>query len=235
MTTRPGGCQSPPGHNWECAMCVADAPRSAGLSVFSLPTGQSPFGQSPFGQSPFGQFPPTDQPARPTSYHRPPVVRIRRRPGRVGAGCGRESAPRFDPSPPEAAAMSSPSSTARAATPIVALPINTDPVAGLAEAARLLLHDRDRGHRIDATTLRAAVDRASAVPTREARGTGRPPRMPARRTPSVGQEPGWITPLGATTPRNRCACLRACSAVRSIPCRPIVTRRSRPSLLYCRM
>ena len=49
---------------------------------------------------------------------------------------------------------------ARAAAPFSATPANTAPAAGIAEAARLLLPDLERGRRIDAATLRAAMERA---------------------------------------------------------------------------
>ncbi len=47
---------------------------------------------------------------------------------------------------------------ARAAAPLAAVPANT--AAGIAEAAGLLLPDLERGRRIDAATLRAAMERA---------------------------------------------------------------------------
>ena len=49
---------------------------------------------------------------------------------------------------------------AHAAAPFSATPANTAPAAGIAEAARLLLPDLERGRRIDAATLRAAMERA---------------------------------------------------------------------------
>jgi predicted RNA methylase len=56
--------------------------------------------------------------------------------------------------------MPSIASTALAATPIAAAPTNPDTAAAIAAAARLLLPDLERGRRIDATTLRAAMERA---------------------------------------------------------------------------
>jgi predicted RNA methylase len=47
-----------------------------------------------------------------------------------------------------------------AAAPFSATRANTSPAAGIAEAARLLLPDLERGRRIDAVTLRAAMERA---------------------------------------------------------------------------
>ena len=49
---------------------------------------------------------------------------------------------------------------AHAAAPFSATHANTAPAAGIAEAARLLLPDLERGRRIDAATLRAAMERA---------------------------------------------------------------------------
>ena len=49
---------------------------------------------------------------------------------------------------------------ARAVAPFCAAPANTATAAGIAEAARLLLPDLERGRRIDAATLRAAMERA---------------------------------------------------------------------------
>jgi hypothetical protein len=51
-------------------------------------------------------------------------------------------------------------STALAAMPIAAAPTNSDPAAAIAEAARLLLANLERGHRIDAAMLRAAMERS---------------------------------------------------------------------------
>ena len=56
--------------------------------------------------------------------------------------------------------MPSIASTALAATPIAAAPTNPDPAAAIAAAARLLLPDLERGRRIDAAMLRAAMERA---------------------------------------------------------------------------
>ena len=56
--------------------------------------------------------------------------------------------------------MPSPASNALAATQIVNAPTNPDPAAAIAAAARLLLPDLERGHRIDAAILRAAMERA---------------------------------------------------------------------------
>ncbi len=56
--------------------------------------------------------------------------------------------------------MPSIASTALAATPIAAAPTNPGPAAAIAEAARLLLPDLERGRRIDAAMLRAAMERA---------------------------------------------------------------------------
>jgi predicted RNA methylase len=50
--------------------------------------------------------------------------------------------------------------SATAAAPVPDAPNNTDPAAGIADAARLLLPDLERGRRIDAATLRAAMERA---------------------------------------------------------------------------
>jgi hypothetical protein len=50
--------------------------------------------------------------------------------------------------------------TALAATPLAAAPTNPDPAAVIAAAARLLLPDLERGRRIDASTLRAAMETA---------------------------------------------------------------------------
>ena len=49
---------------------------------------------------------------------------------------------------------------AHAAAPFSATPANATPAAGVAEAARLLLPDLEHGRRIDAATLRAAMERA---------------------------------------------------------------------------
>jgi hypothetical protein len=54
--------------------------------------------------------------------------------------------------------MSSIASAALAATPIAAAPTNPGPAAAIAEAARLLLPDLERGRRIDAAMLRAAME-----------------------------------------------------------------------------
>ncbi len=54
--------------------------------------------------------------------------------------------------------MPSIASTALAATPIAAAPTNPDPAAAIAAAARLLLPDLERGRRIDAAMLRAAME-----------------------------------------------------------------------------
>ena len=51
-------------------------------------------------------------------------------------------------------------STALAATPIAAAPTNPDPAAAIAAAARQLLPDLERGRRIDAAILRAAMESA---------------------------------------------------------------------------
>jgi hypothetical protein len=56
--------------------------------------------------------------------------------------------------------MPSIASTALAATLIAAAPTNPDTAAAIAAAARLLLPDLERGRRIDATTLRDAMERA---------------------------------------------------------------------------
>ncbi len=56
--------------------------------------------------------------------------------------------------------MPSTASTALAATPIAAAPTNPDPAATIAAAARLLLPDLERGRRIHAAMLRAAMERA---------------------------------------------------------------------------
>ena len=50
--------------------------------------------------------------------------------------------------------------SALAAMPIAAVPTNPDPSAAIAQAAGLLLPDLERGRRIDAATLRAAMERA---------------------------------------------------------------------------
>jgi predicted RNA methylase len=55
--------------------------------------------------------------------------------------------------------MPSNASTALAATPIAPAPTNPDPAAAIAEAARLLLANLERGLRIDAAMLRAAMER----------------------------------------------------------------------------
>jgi hypothetical protein len=55
--------------------------------------------------------------------------------------------------------MPSNASTALAAMPIAAAPTNPDPAAAIAEAARLLLADLERGRRIDAAMLRTAMER----------------------------------------------------------------------------
>ena len=52
------------------------------------------------------------------------------------------------------------SNAALAATPLAVAPTNPDPPAAIAAVARLLLPDLERGRRIDAATLRAAMDRA---------------------------------------------------------------------------
>jgi hypothetical protein len=49
--------------------------------------------------------------------------------------------------------------TALAATPIAAVPPNPEPAAAIAKAARRLLPDLERGRRIDAAMLRAAMER----------------------------------------------------------------------------
>ena len=54
--------------------------------------------------------------------------------------------------------MPSIASAALAATPIAAAPTNPGPAAAIAEAARLLLPDLERGRRIDAAMLRAAME-----------------------------------------------------------------------------
>ena len=56
--------------------------------------------------------------------------------------------------------MPSIASTALAATPIAAAPTNPDTAAAIAAAARLLLPDLERGRRIQAAMLRAAMERA---------------------------------------------------------------------------
>ena len=56
--------------------------------------------------------------------------------------------------------MPSIASTALAATPIAAAPTNPGPAAAIAEVARQLLPDLERGCRIDAAILRAAMERA---------------------------------------------------------------------------
>ena len=56
--------------------------------------------------------------------------------------------------------MPSIASTALAATPIAAAPTNPDPAAAIAAAAHLLLPDLERGRRIHAAMLRAAMERA---------------------------------------------------------------------------
>ncbi len=50
--------------------------------------------------------------------------------------------------------------TAVAATPIAAVPPNPEPAAAIAKAARRLLPDLERGRRIDAAMLRAAMEHA---------------------------------------------------------------------------
>jgi hypothetical protein len=54
--------------------------------------------------------------------------------------------------------MPSIASTALAATPIAAAPTNPGPAVAIAEAARLILPDLERGRRIDAAMLRAAME-----------------------------------------------------------------------------
>jgi hypothetical protein len=49
---------------------------------------------------------------------------------------------------------------ALAEMPLAAAPTNADPAAAIAVAARLLLPDLERGRRIDAAMLRAAMERA---------------------------------------------------------------------------
>jgi hypothetical protein len=56
--------------------------------------------------------------------------------------------------------MQTVSSTALAAITFAATPIHRDPAAAIAEAARLLLADLERGRNINAATLRAAMERA---------------------------------------------------------------------------
>jgi predicted RNA methylase len=56
--------------------------------------------------------------------------------------------------------MPSIASTALAATPIAAAPTNPDPAPAIAAAAHLLLPDLERGRRIDAAMLRAAMEGA---------------------------------------------------------------------------
>jgi hypothetical protein len=51
------------------------------------------------------------------------------------------------------------SNAALAAMPLAAAPTNPDPAAATAVTARLLLPDLERGRRIDAATLRAAMER----------------------------------------------------------------------------
>jgi predicted RNA methylase len=56
--------------------------------------------------------------------------------------------------------MPSPASTALASTQIVNAPTNPDPAAAITAAARLLLPNLERGRRIDAAILRAAMEHA---------------------------------------------------------------------------
>ena len=56
--------------------------------------------------------------------------------------------------------MPSIANNALATAPFVAAPTNPNPAAAIAAAARLLLPDLERGRRIDAATLRAAMERA---------------------------------------------------------------------------
>ena len=98
-----------------------------------------------------------------------PALRRPRRERERTAGTGlsrwdRERAPlgSIRPRSPEVPSMTTVSATAaaHAAAPFSATPANTAPAAGIAEAARLLLPDLERGRRIDAATLRAAMERA---------------------------------------------------------------------------
>ena len=56
--------------------------------------------------------------------------------------------------------MQSIARTALAATPIAAVPTNPEPAAAIEQAARRLLPDLERGRRIDAAILRAAMEHA---------------------------------------------------------------------------